>query len=588
MANQLFEAPIVSALGWALLHCLWQGAVIAILLAFLLILMRDFSSRTRYIVIGLCLAFFVATLPANITREYQATSDSRITTYTSVPDLNSDKTNVISVDKGVRNRGWLGLLKIYFQKNAPLIAVVYLMGVLVLVLRFLGQLAYVQRLKVHKVVSFSGQWIKQAEILQARLGIVKKIKYLQSVRIQTPMTIGWMKPVILFPVGLLTRLSQDNVEAILLHELAHIKRSDYLFNVFQSLAVILFFFHPAVYWMSTALNDEREHACDDLVVNLTGDNLEYASTLLHLHEYKLSALLPANYLLGGTLKSRVGRLLSDSSSLANHFREGFTTALVLVLGICFILTAGMRQTSLELSTKRAGVSASQDTVEASAIMSTGERSRRPVTSNVAVQNTSAVTDLTGQDKMPDLITNAIENNNEKLFKILLLQTADLDKFNSVGISPLSLAAKNGELNFVAQLLTKGANINFPVNDRNTPLLIAADKGHVDVVKFLITKGASLNARWNGKSALVIAAEEGHMELLKIMTGYFPANEQGLLLVNMAGEGSLAVIKVLLDAGVPATFSNDKGETALSAASREGQTEIVQYLLLRSALKNKAK
>ncbi|WP_187270297.1 M56 family metallopeptidase, partial [Pontibacter qinzhouensis] len=146
---------------------------------------------------------------------------------------------------------------------------------------------------------------------------------------------GYLKPVILLPVGAVTGLSQVQVEAILAHELAHILRKDYLLNLLQSVADVLFFYHPAVWWMSGVVRAEREHCCDDLAVALCGSPLTYARALAELEAMRLPTA-PAMALAvsgkNGTLLHRIKRLVQQPA-LRPTFSEGFVAALVLVAGL---------------------------------------------------------------------------------------------------------------------------------------------------------------------------------------------------------------------------------------------------------------
>src|SRR6185295_5988417 len=130
--------------------------------------------------------------------------------------------------------------------------------------------------------------------------------------VQAPTVVGWLRPVVLVPVGALAGLPADQVEALLLHELAHIRRHDYLVNILQSVAEALLFYHPAVWWVSGHIRTERELCCDDAAVSASGDALTYARALAQLESYRpahLSSAVAAN---GGRLAGRIARLLGQS------------------------------------------------------------------------------------------------------------------------------------------------------------------------------------------------------------------------------------------------------------------------------------
>ena len=142
-----------------------------------------------------------------------------------------------------------------------------------------------------------------------RLGIVRAVTLINSALVQVPIVIGWLRPAVLLPVGCLTGLSTVQIEAIFVHELAHIRRHDYLVSVFQSIVEAVLFYHPAVWWVSKQIRREREDCCDDLAVKISGDPLAYAKALSFLEEQRGSlpaAALGAN---GGVLAMRIKRLL---------------------------------------------------------------------------------------------------------------------------------------------------------------------------------------------------------------------------------------------------------------------------------------
>ena len=128
-----------------------------------------------------------------------------------------------------------------------------------------------------------------SEILQklgARIGLSRPVRLLVSALVQAPTVVGWLRPVMLVPVGALGGLPPEHLEALLLHELAHIRRHDYLVNILQSVAEALLFYHPAVWWVSVHIRAERELCCDDVAVSVSGDAFTYARALAQLEQYR--------------------------------------------------------------------------------------------------------------------------------------------------------------------------------------------------------------------------------------------------------------------------------------------------------------
>ena len=194
------------------------------------------------------------------------------------------------------------------------------------------------------------QWQAHLAGLAAHLRISRPVALLESCFIDTPVLIGYLRPVILLPIGCLTGLSVTQVECILLHELAHVARHDYLVNLIQSMAEGLLFYHPAVWWVSRAVRAERENCCDDRVVELMGDARAYAATLAALEERR--ALVPDAALAatGGNLMKRIRRLTVEPRGSQTSVAPAFSAALVLVI-FAAALTALPAKLPAKLSVK---------------------------------------------------------------------------------------------------------------------------------------------------------------------------------------------------------------------------------------------
>ncbi|MBD0258667.1 MAG: M56 family metallopeptidase, partial [Cytophagales bacterium] len=164
----------------------------------------------------------------------------------------------------------------------PQVVCAWLVCVLILGVRLTGSLLYVQHLRTSRTRLFAPEWQTKINLLARQLAVSRPVRLLESARVHVPVTIGYFKPVILLPAGLVTGLPPAHLEAILVHELAHITRRDYLVNLFQSVLEILFFFHPAVWWVSAIVRREREYCCDDVAVGTGQDPLCYLEALTAL------------------------------------------------------------------------------------------------------------------------------------------------------------------------------------------------------------------------------------------------------------------------------------------------------------------
>ena len=200
---------------------------------------------------------------------------------------------------------WLDLLMASAEQHVMWIAWIWLIGVIALSVRWTGSMLYLQRIRRHPVAVDMREWRRTLHKVGQKLGIQKPVDLLASRFIQAPMVIGHLRPVIMVPVSMLTGLTPNQVEAILAHELAHIKRHDFLINLLISWIEIVFFFHPAYWWLSAIIKDEREHCCDDEAVAYSGNALAYAKALTALEEQRLHQLQ-----LGVSLQGRPNHLLT--------------------------------------------------------------------------------------------------------------------------------------------------------------------------------------------------------------------------------------------------------------------------------------
>ncbi len=187
----------------------------------------------------------------------------------------------------------------------------------------------VQRLRHASSTPAPVFWRQRAQQLAQRLGIRRAVALLASDLVDVPVVAGFLRPVIFVPAALLTGMPVEQLEYLLIHELAHIRRFDYAINLLQKAAEGLLFYHPAVWWVSHILRTERENCCDDAVVAMRGDAREYASILVSLEHHRSAPALAAN---GGNLAKRIGRLLNRP----NHFAPAPALSLVVVL-VCAAL-----------------------------------------------------------------------------------------------------------------------------------------------------------------------------------------------------------------------------------------------------------
>ncbi len=338
-----FSNIIIEALGWTLVHSLWQASLVLLLLAVLLLLFRRKSAVLKYFLSFMALAAILVWALFTFANSYRYATEKQ-----SIKDqwLQHDgylKSLLVSpsAENGAEqssNNFIFNIdqiqLRAFFQRNFKLICLIWFFGIGLLALRMLTGLLYTHRLRTHHLVPLPVEWQNRLYELSIRMGIRRKIEGFFSPLAKVPMTLGTLKPLILFPVTAFTGLSTKEVEAIIAHELAHILRNDYLFNMVQSLIGILFFYHPAVWAISSRIRAERENCCDNLAVEAIGDKQCYIKTLalLQIRQAEGMQLSMAFSMGKGSVIQRIKRLQNEIAMKTN-FIEGLVAVVIILAGL---------------------------------------------------------------------------------------------------------------------------------------------------------------------------------------------------------------------------------------------------------------
>jgi bla regulator protein blaR1 len=314
-------------LGWTLLHSLWQCLLI---LAFVILILRFIPARLskiRYIIlcsgIGVMLAVSVGTFIYLFERERPALSVDF-----SLPQVVPNNTPVsFRADKITSD------LESVLRANMSLIVLCWIVGTILCSLRVVSGWWYISRLRAETFAP-DQHWVLKLEHLAKELNVARLVKLAYSNKVTAPIVLGYLKPMILIPAGMLAGLSTQQVEAIFIHELAHIRRHDYVINILQSLIETILFFNPFVWMVSGMIRREREYCCDDEVIRRNGSALVYAKTLTHLEEIRLS-----NPALGLSLAQNKNQLLNrirrimENSAKNYSGREKVMPAVLIIVGL---------------------------------------------------------------------------------------------------------------------------------------------------------------------------------------------------------------------------------------------------------------
>ena len=338
----MINPETIRVLGWCLLHFVWQGAVLALILSAALTRLR--SPRARYgaavcvlaaMLIAPCLTFAVLQQPA---AALQPISNS------GVAEVRHALASVAATAAAPSAEQPLQFVSAAASTDWLSYAVLaWFAGVYMFTLRTLGAWMLLMRLRRQRAESIGGDLLETCLALQRRLGVSRAVRYVCSKAVEAPAVLGWLRPVVVLPLSALAGLTPWQVEAIIAHELAHIKRWDALVNVFQIAIETLLFYHPAVWWVNRVIRNEREHCCDDVAVEACGNAPGYARALALLEESRCASVwaLAAN---GGVLSARIGRLLGIKRATRSMSGPGFAV----LAGLCVAgaLMAGTASTQV--------------------------------------------------------------------------------------------------------------------------------------------------------------------------------------------------------------------------------------------------
>jgi len=336
---------IIRALCWTLLHSLWQGLILAIVAGAVMLLTKRAPSSTRYGVLGVLVVGFLAVSGYTFFRELGSagTQSPPIVLHPAPINGTAGVSPVSAPDQPVRPGGMEQLVQ-YFNTHASIVVVLWFIVFLARFVKLLSGVVYAQRVRHYQTSPAPAEWQDRLTALVQRLRITRMVRLLESALIKVPVAVGWLKPVILVPVGMLAQLSADQVESILLHELAHISRRDYLFNLVQNLVDTLFFFNPALLWVSSLIRTERENCCDDVAIRETRSRRQLIEALVSFHEYQQTS---RGYVMGfageknGMVK-RVERIVHKRNHSQNAGERLLLMVGVLVLCGAFVTINGGR------------------------------------------------------------------------------------------------------------------------------------------------------------------------------------------------------------------------------------------------------
>jgi ankyrin repeat protein/beta-lactamase regulating signal transducer with metallopeptidase domain len=625
LADTLFREPLIIALGWALLHFLWQGASIALLLAAANLWLRRESARLRYAADCVAMLFMLAALITTfvwLSRSAPGAAGPlgavEVAPQTTAA-FGATASPAISIDPLFHWKQWL-------EGHLDWLVSGWFVGVAMLSLRTAGGWLLAQVLK-SCARPVEPSWQQTLMCLASRFGIRRRIALRESTRASGPAVVGWLRPVILLPVSVLAGLTPQMMEAVLAHELAHIRRHDYPLNILQTVVETLLFYHPAVWWAGKKIRQEREHCCDDAAVAACGDALIYARALTAVEQFRCAQPRLSMAAGGGSLLARIQRLVGvrqPVGSPASTWLAG-VVALLTLGGLWAAHPSSTVYHSREI-TSYAAAEPMQTAQTASLETRTAQVTEQ--TSSPGVQSQASRSDAPPPISSPAEVTPgqmflkatkdgnlqtietllsigfnpnepldghgytplwyAIECGRADIVDLLLAAHADPNAKGMPGhffYAPLELALQLGNIRIASQLIQAGAHVNAKGNDGRTVLYYAIREVQLDAIRFLIDVGADVNVRdREGTSPLDHAVRDGPTDTIALLLAHGarvnePNPETGATPINVASaRGNVEIVQFLLEFHPDLGIRDKRGYGPLDNALRFGREDVALLLL----------
>jgi len=321
----------IQAFSWMLIHSLWQGLLLAIITALILVFTKRAKASLRYNLVFIQFLLFVLACIFTFAWEWNKVPLRNI--MPSLAGITGAKASLPFNLSAAGIRAFAQSCIHYFSANAPMVVLLWFIMFLFRSIRMMGSVLYIHQAKRRYIYSPPQYWKDRVSALSKKLQLHKAVTLLESGYVKMPLVVGHLKPVILIPVGMLAGLPAEQVEAVLLHELAHIRRHDYFVNLLQAITETVFFFNPGLLWISSLLRDERENCCDDIALAQTKNKTGFVQALISFKEH---ALYGSNYAVAfpgkkNHLLNRVSRILNNQNkTLAPAEKVFFMMGIVLL------------------------------------------------------------------------------------------------------------------------------------------------------------------------------------------------------------------------------------------------------------------
>jgi beta-lactamase regulating signal transducer with metallopeptidase domain len=312
---------LLQALGWTVIHSLWQITLIGIVLKISLRLMKNQAPSFRYHILLMGVFSIIVASGFTFYKIMDQTHSAGVPIISETMYYPNEafrmaeisNSSIVAYDRSLVQNG-----RRFIQQNTPVIALLWLVGFFIFSIRFAGGYWYLSRL-YRKSTRANQRILEISNNIRRRLNLEKYVEVLESASVKVPIALGYLKPVIILPVGLATSIPYNQLEAIITHELAHIKRNDFPINLIKSILEAVYFYHPVFWWIGKQIDNEREHCCDDLTIALCENEKSLQEALLNieLHNQKLQHIAAALYKNKFQLLNRIKRMKTN-----DHLNHG--------------------------------------------------------------------------------------------------------------------------------------------------------------------------------------------------------------------------------------------------------------------------
>lgn len=317
---------MIQAICWTLIHSLWQGLLLTFLTGIVLVYTKKAAAALRYNLLSGLFFLFLVGCALTFIQEWNN------------PGRGDAGLNGAGAFSENRLSSFVGTLNDYLSEHASLIVMGWCFIFLFKCVRMTAAIVYTQRVRNYGVVEPPAYWKDKLQSFCGTLQIKRRVLLLESRGVKIPFVTGHWKPVILIPLGLLTKLPEGEIEVVLLHELAHIRRNDVFMNFLQNIGESIFFFNPGLLWVSSLLREERENCCDDMAIDRTKNKVAFVRALIHFREHDLRLAGVAVAFPAGKhqLLHRVRRIVDNKNKSLNGAERIFFIASFFIISLLLV------------------------------------------------------------------------------------------------------------------------------------------------------------------------------------------------------------------------------------------------------------